>query len=295
MGSGGAHGCGHCLPCRIKRGREWTHRLMLERSVHKDAAFLTLTYAEDRRSLEPLHLRAFLDRFRKITDKKIRYYAVGEYGDTHGRPHYHVALFNHSHCTHRRRWCDRPDCKACNPIRQAWSEDGITRGFILAQPMELGRAKYIAKYTIKKLTRFDDPRLLPHQHPEFARMSNQNGGIGYGALEEVANTIRKFNLLTPEGDVPVTLRHGTQQMPIGRYLRQALRKKLGLDHRSPHVLTAEASYAHSLSEEGQNMRALQQAAVNNKTSLKTEILNQSAPLRAQITSRHKLHSKKGEL
>lgn len=263
---------------------------MLEASLKPENSFVTLTYEKDPVSLEPLHLKAFLDRLRKLSlPTRFRFYAVGEYGEKNGRPHYHLVLFGLPPCRSlrsRRNGC----CAPCDTLRRAWG-----RGFVDNLPFTIKRARYIAKYTLKKMTRFDDARLKPHQHPEFARMSLKNGGIGYGALDYVCNTIRKFNLLTPEGDVPVTLRHGNTEMPLGRYLRQQARKKLGLDHRAPHVLSAEAAYAHSLTEEGQAMLALQKAAIANKTTLREEILSASATKRAQITARSKLFHSKGQL
>lgn len=47
--------------------------------------------------LSKLDLQRFLKRFRKnltkYSDEKIRYYAVGEYGPVHFRPHYHIILY----------------------------------------------------------------------------------------------------------------------------------------------------------------------------------------------------------
>ena len=159
----------------------------------------------------------------------------------------------------------------------------------------MGSARYVARYVIKKMTRFDDPR-LGNRHPEFARMSLKPG-IGAGILDNVATVITRYNLLTPEGDVPVTLRHGGLEWPLGRYLRKQLRRKLGLDERSPQVLSAEASYKAFHSPQQQEMRALQEAARNDpkNPSLKSQLLKSTEAARMQLHHRHKLFSKKGEL
>lgn len=289
--AGQAYGCGQCLPCRIKKRREWQHRIMLEVGLKPDNAFVTLTYQKNPDSLEPADLRAFLDNLRHIVGYgKFRYYGVGEYGEKNFRPHFHVALFGYPTCLrpHTRGTCA---CAACSPLSQSWG-----RGFITNQTLNDGTAQYIARYTIKKMTRTDDPR-LGNKHPEFARMSLKPG-IGQGVVEALAELITRYQLLTPQGDVPVTLRHGKQQMPLGRYLRKQLRKRLGLDERSPHVLSPQAATAHFYSEENEDMRALLQAALTNQDgtpSLKTQLLNASRSKRDQIERRHHIFNKKGKL
>lgn len=145
------------------------------------------------------------------------------------------------------------------------------------------------------MTRFDDPR-LGNRHPEFARMSLKPG-IGFGVLEKVAAIITRYNLLTPQGDVPVTLRHGGQEQPLGRYLRKKLRKHLGLDERSPHTLSPEAAHAFHHSEENQAMRAVQEAARNDpkNPSLKHHLLKASEGERLQLQRRQNIFKAKGKL
>lgn len=271
---------------------------MLEASLYQDNAFLTLTYAKDPGSLEPLHLKAFMKALRKrVAPTIVRFYGVGEYGEKHGRPHYHVALFNHPPCRRPGRKFAECDCKACGPIRRAWVDDeSVQRGFIVNLPLEIGSARYIARYVVKKMTRTDDPR-LGNRHPEFSRQSNRRG-IGHGVLDKLAAQITRYKLLDAQGDVPVTLRWGSQQMPIGRYLRQQLRIKLGLDRRSPNVQTPEAAYAAFHSPENAEMRALQKTALTDKEnpSFRHHLQASTKVARAQIESRNKLfNSQKGEL
>lgn len=275
----------------------WTHRILLEASLYPENAFLTLTYADDPVTLEPDHLAAFMKALRKrLEPKKVRFYAVGEYGEKNNRPHFHVALFNHPSCRTPRRRVGTCSCSACQPIVHAWVDaSSIPRGFIYNLPLEPGSARYIARYVVKKMTRTDDPR-LGNRHPEFARMSNRRG-IGHGVVAKIAETITRYNLLTPAGDVPVTLRHGSTQLPLGRYLRQQVRKHLNLDPRTPHVLSPEASYAHFHSEENALMRAVQKAALADKEnpSLKAHTLNASKVKRGQIETRQRLFNTKGKL
>lgn len=263
---------------------------MLEAGLYADNCFLTLTYADDPISLEPRDHRRFMDALRKrISPLKVRFYAVGEYGERHQRPHLHYALFGYPTCRGRTRGyrC----CASCDLIEEVWG-----RGFIYNRALEIGSARYIARYVIKKMTRFDDPR-LGNRHPEFARMSLKPG-IGYGVLEAVASVITRYNLLSPQGDVPVTLRHGDLEWPLGRYLRRKLRAHLGLDERAPHVVTPEASHAHYHSEENAAMRALQARALVDPEhpGLKFHLLEASRGEREKIARRHKMfEATKGKL
>lgn len=266
---------------------------MLEAGLNADNSFVTLTYAEDPVSLDPRHHRQFMDLLRKrVLPLRLRFYMVGEYGDQHERPHFHYALFGYPSCrraTQRRRREFRC-CAPCDLIESVWS-----KGFIYNKPLEMGSARYIARYVVKKMTRWDDPR-LGNRHPEFARMSLKPG-IGHGVLERTAELITRYNLLTPQGDVPVTLRHGDLEWPLGRYLRRQLRIKLGIDPRAPHVVSAEAAYAHYHSEDNAALRAVSEAARNDpkNPSLKFHLLKASEGERNQIRRRQLLFNRKGLL
>ena len=91
-------GCGQCLHCRINQSRIWQTRLLLEASDCFDSTFMTLTYDEYNVPfnyyLDKTHLTKFLKRYRKRLGHKIRYYAIGEYGDETWRPHFHLAIFS---------------------------------------------------------------------------------------------------------------------------------------------------------------------------------------------------------
>lgn len=264
---------------------------MLEAALNADNAFLTLTYEDDPISLVPLHHRQFMDTLRKrILPLRVRFYMVGEYGDKHQRPHFHYALFGYPSCkraSYTRAVRSRYQCCGpCDLIRRAWG-----KGHIYNAPLEIGSARYIARYVVKKMTRTDDPR-LHGRWPEFSRMSLRPG-VGHGVLEKVAAVITRYNLLTPEGDVPVTLRHGDLEWPLGRYLRKKLRAHLGLDERSPHVLTPESAHAHYWSKENEALRMVHQAARSDpeNPSVKHHLLKSSEGVRLQLHRRQQLNSK----
>lgn len=258
---------------------------MLEAGLNADNCFLTLTYERDPVSLVPHDHRMFMDALRKrLSPIKVRYYMVGEYGEKSDRPHFHYALFGYPTCQRRRRRNMKYRCcAACDLLEDVWG-----KGLIKNLPLEMGSARYIARYVLKKMTRFDDPR-LGNRHPEFSRKSLKPG-IGAGVLESVASVITRYNLLTPQGDVPVTLRHGDLEWPLGRYLRKKLRVHLGLKPQAPHALSAQASYDAFHSDENSEMRSLQQAAITDpeNPSLKAQLVKSTAAARAQISARLKL-------
>lgn len=231
---GAAFPCGQCMPCRFNRRRVWTHRILLESYQHAGNSFLTLTYSDDALpltpnglpTLEPADLRNFLKRFRKsIEPMRIRYFAVGEYGDESGRPHYHLAVFGYPSCE-RESFFGGGECRCetCSRVRDAWTVRGKCLGRIFSGSLTAHSAQYIAGYVTKKLTRSDDPRLHGRQ-AEFSRMS-LNPGLGDGAMDAVATVFDQLGLVDREADVPSALRHGTRLLPLGRFLQRRLREKV---------------------------------------------------------------------
>ena len=92
--------CGKCIACRISKRREWSIRMLHELEDHEKSVFVTLTYSDDylpqNESLKKEDLQKFMKRLRKSLEKserKIRYFACGEYGDKTERPHYHLIIY----------------------------------------------------------------------------------------------------------------------------------------------------------------------------------------------------------
>lgn len=205
--------CGQCIPCRLNRRRLWTHRILLEAMKHEQNCFITLTYAPDfypaNGSLNPRDLQLFIKRLRDRIPDKIRYYAVGEYGDNTHRAHYHAILFG-------------VGLDSADLIRDCW-----TLGFVDVGSCTLESAQYVAGYVVKKMTSKDDPR-LNGRYPEFSRMSRKPG-LGAGSLAELKSFFLSDigrKLLDRTGDVPLSLTHGGRALPLGRYLRSKLREEL---------------------------------------------------------------------
>jgi len=243
-------GCGQCMPCRIKKRREWVHRLTLEQRLHGDASFLTLTYDPKLKNphhknpihpeghLVPEHLTNFIKRLRRnFTSNSIRYFAVGEYGERSGHPHYHAIIFGFPTCTGDRCTDSRGyKCQACQIAHDAWSAGYIYNGDVTRDSLS-----YVAGYVTKGWTQeneFTKP-LLKGRPPEFPRMS-KNPGIGAGAAIKLAESLQEVSNFSEaffgnSDDVPSLLRTDSRTQPTGRYLKSVMRKTLGWTdpHKAP--------------------------------------------------------------
>lgn len=211
------YGCGKCEPCRVDRRRLWTTRLLLEAQQHSEACFVTLTYDEKHLpadgSVQVRDLQLFLKRLRRLCVRKLRYFAVGEYGDHTKRPHYHAIVFG----------CSDPDL-----VARAWP-----LGFVHVGLVSEASILYTCKYAVKGMTSGKDERLAGRK-PEFARMSLRPG-IGAHAVGEMARVTTSragARHVAATGDVPRVIRIAGKR-PIGRYLSAKLREAVGMDSRRP--------------------------------------------------------------
>ena len=268
---------------------------MLESMNHRLNSFLTLTYdpqnlplllntadksASALSTLEPKHLSDFLKRLRKaIEPLRIRYFAVGEYGDATERPHYHVALFGYGRCSNgytQRSLASGRCCSFCDQIQSIWS-----LGTIFSGSLELHSAQYIAGYVTKKLTSKTDPK-LKGRYPEFARMSLKPG-IGYSMLHDVASTLLQYDLDAVLADIPAGLSHGKKTMPYGRYLASKLRELIGRDGKAPQAI---------LDKIEAELLPVREAAFNNSSSYKEALINAGNQDYANLLARQELWKRK---
>lgn len=146
--------CGNCVYCRIRKKQSWVGRLLLERSSHLHASFLTLTYGDAPEVLDYRDFQLFLKRFRHEVGS-FRYFAVGEYGEKSGRAHWHAIIFG------------------------VELGDGFVNlkswdlGFVFAGTVNAASIGYVAGYTMKWQDRTKRP---------ITRMS-RNPGIGLDQIE----------------------------------------------------------------------------------------------------------------
>lgn len=209
------------------------------------AMFLTLTYNDehlphtldvDGAPVVTLRKKEFLkwvNNAQSKTTSGFRYYAIGEYGDLYGRPHYHMAVFPF-------------DGSAASEIAALWK----SKGFVQASTLNDQRSRYLANYTAKKLTKADDPRLRGNQEPEF-RTSSRQPALGADFAESIAAIYQKGSgekLLKERGDIERTIRIGQKIYPLSPFVLQKMRKRLGIPllHRdraaaNPNYLTFHAT------------------------------------------------------
>lgn len=186
--------CGRCINCRVNKASEWTNRILAEASCHKDVYFVTLTYRPEdlpeNGTLVKKHLQDFFKRLRKNGKQKIRYYAVGEYGEKYQRPHYHFIVFGASYCELVRR------------VEQDWSY-----GFVRIDNFSVGSARYVARYVTKKLTG-EKGKIYAEKGiiPEFSLMSRRPG-IGLDFFRKNEENIKDDGFC----------RIGKRKFPIPRY------------------------------------------------------------------------------
>ena len=157
--------CGKCSKCRQRKTSQWVFRLCKEAEVSSSVYFITLTYEDTPvsenmlQTLQKEDLQKFIKRLRHKNSRKIKYYAVGEYGPHTQRPHYHIVMFNLDS-----KYLDRP-----NLLAQIWDKGHIQIG--QAKP---GSMAYVSGYTQKEGIKVGeiegDDRL-----PEFSLMSKKMG------------------------------------------------------------------------------------------------------------------------
>lgn len=144
--------CGQCIGCRLERSRQWAVRCMHEARYHDRKAFITLTYSPEHlpsdRSLNKRHFQLFVKRLRKQTNKKLRFFACGEYGEKLSRPHYHAIIYG---------W-DFPDrelfftSNGVTVYRSAQLDRIWGKGHCSLGEVTFESAGYVARYCTKKIT-----------------------------------------------------------------------------------------------------------------------------------------------
>lgn len=219
--------CGQCMPCRINRGRKWSARIIMEwLYCPLDCYFLTFTIDDEHqepiwetregktRKVGTVRKKWFLQWINDACKDLglFRYYAIGEYGDLGGRAHYHLAVF--------------PKHPAQVPaLRARWK-----KGFVSASPLNHARARYLANYTGKKLTKLTDQRLQPGQEPEF-RSSSRRPPLGEEFCQVLIARYKSpkgAKLLAERGDIPRSFRVDGKIYPIGDWALRKIRTELGI-------------------------------------------------------------------
>lgn len=152
--------CGRCIGCRIDRSRDWQTRLINESQTvgPGEALSLTLTYAPEHLpehgSLRKRDLQLFMKRLRahvwKKNRKRVRFFAVGEYGTRGGRSHYHALTFGFPLPDDAQKF--RKSGKGNAMYRSDTLEKLWGMGDVSIQLFCSSAARYVTSYVTKRLT-----------------------------------------------------------------------------------------------------------------------------------------------
>lgn len=168
--------CGQCMACRLNKSRDWATRCVLEAKMHKQNCFITLTYSEENcpsdMSLQKMDFTNFMKRLRFNTGQKIRYYAAGEYGDLHGRPHFHACLFGYKPVD-LVLWQVRDGVPLY--MSETFSKAWQYKGFVSVGDVTFESAAYVARYVTKKITGNRADEHYKGRQPEYTVMSRRPG------------------------------------------------------------------------------------------------------------------------
>ena len=221
--------CGRCLACRIARSKEWAERCLHELESWKESSFVTLTYSDEYLpiggNLVKSHLQLFIKRLRETIRKdgrSLRYFACGEYGETYGRPHYHIILFGIG-------------IRDKDIVCGVWPQGRVHMGTVTRDSCQ-----YVSGYVMDKDSGKNDP--LAHLHT-VKPFQIQSQGIGKAWLDAHADQVLY--------DVGIRRNGKVEGMP--RYYRKRLGERLSqddIDQRAKRriVETSETYKAHGLED-----------------------------------------------
>lgn len=240
--------CGQCIGCRLQRASDWTTRALHEAQMvreleHRESSFVTLTYDDAHLptdyGLQRRDLQLFFKRLRKR--HRFRYLAVGEYGDTSRRPHYHALLFGLDFAEDRveiSRNQRGESLYMSEELATTWKNGLCSVGALTRES-----AAYVARYAIKKVNGPKAEEAYRRTRdgyewqvaPEFIAASLKPG-IGSSWLEKYRSDIYPRDK---------TIVNGTR-VHTPRYYDKLLERRLPQMHQE--VKTARARRARQASE-----------------------------------------------
>lgn len=192
--------CRNCMPCRIARSREWAIRCVLESRAFDKNCFITLTYdpvfMPKDMSLHKEDFQRFMKRLRKNTGLKIRYYMCGEYGELHGRPHFHACLFGYNP-DDLYVWSVRNGVRL---YRSPFLEKCWPFGFVTVGEVTYESAAYVARYVTKKITGDEAEQHYNGRLPEYNNMSLKPG-IGTSYFEKYGEEMYAREFVVIRGNI----------------------------------------------------------------------------------------------
>lgn len=159
--------CGKCDGCAADRSLQWAVRMAHEAQMHDRNCFVTLTYQEAPEAINKKDVQDFIKRLRHHSDREIRYFACGEYGEKTRRPHYHAILFGEDFLGGAYDIDDR--LYGNRILDEIWGK-GITS----IGEFTMASACYVAGYVNKKLNDPDTFSLMSKKPPIGRRWLDKN-------------------------------------------------------------------------------------------------------------------------
>lgn len=169
--------CGKCIGCRLEQSRQWAIRCTHEASLHKENCFLTLTYdnyhLDPEGSLNKTDIQLFMKRLRKrFSNKTIRFFQCGEYGELYQRPHHHVILFGID-------FHDKELAEIANTRVPLYTSRILSDlwpfGLHRIGNVTFESTAYVARYVVKKITGDGAEEHYQGRLPEYITMSRRPG------------------------------------------------------------------------------------------------------------------------
>lgn len=205
--------CGKCALCKKKKAHEWSMRCLHELSGFEQNVFITLTYDEQHipegQSLRKTDLQKFFKRLRKrLEERKIRYFACGEYGDQTQRPHYHAIIFGMGLQYEEQKI-----------IQEAWPLGKVHFG--MAEPASI---RYVAQYINKKF----DGELEKTYYFDNGRENQfkvSSLGIGKNYVDKNAEQIKQQLFCTVQGVKLSLPRYYIERLGLPKELLQQIKDK----------------------------------------------------------------------
>jgi len=215
--------CGKCAPCKKRRVESWVFRLRQQQKVSVHAHFVTLTYGthcvpisvNGFLTLRKADFQNFMKRLRKLTTNDLKYYACGEYGTRHRRPHYHAIIFN---------------CPSSDLFAQAWTLGGDQLGGVHVGDVTSDSIAYTMKYIDKSNFKFAHGR--DDREKEFSLMSK---GLGKNYLTD--DVIKYHKSSVDRLYVTETL---GRRIAMPRYYRKKIYTDFELDLQFQHIQNVAA-------------------------------------------------------
>lgn len=211
------YSCGQCLPCRIKKQSSWEFRNRMEFLTSHSSSFLTLTIADNKMqewaSRPPGYwLRRFFDALRRLESRHgnrnpIRYFGCLEYGETYGRPHYHMLVYNQvkSFLAPTPRSNGMPS--SLHSLKQ-WPHGHVDAGTVTTASI-----RYVASYILKESSQ--SPVTL---------FRTIRPGIGASGISKLADSA--VTTLGKSVPMPTYFQLGERKFPLTNFERSIYQKRV---------------------------------------------------------------------